>query len=54
MAEWWLPRRLFAQRPAAAPDRSGKPDRPGRPDRKVIVVTFGGGVRYEDSLAPSG
>ena len=48
MAEWWLPRRLFAQRPAAAPDRSGKPD------RKVIVVTFGGGVRYEDSLAPSG
>ena len=48
MAEWWLPRRLFAQRPAAAPDR------PGKPDRKVIVVTFGGGVRYEDSLAPSG
>ena len=48
MAEWWLPRRLFAQRPAASPDRSGKPD------RKVIVVTFGGGVRYEDSLAPSG
>jgi hypothetical protein len=49
MADWWLPRRLFAssllgaQRAAAA-----------RPDRKVIVVTFGGGVRYEDSLAPQG
>ena len=48
MAEWWLPRRLFAQRPGPSPALSA------RPDRKVIVVTFGGGVRYEDSLAPSG
>jgi hypothetical protein len=44
MADWWLPRRLFAQRPPASK----------RPDRRVIVVTFGGGVRYEDTLAPEG
>jgi hypothetical protein len=43
MAEWCLPRRLFAQRASAT-----------KPDRKVIVVTFGGGARYEDTLAPSG
>ena len=54
MAEWWLPRRLFAQRPAPSSPLSARPDRPARTDRKVIVVTFGGGVRYEDSLAPSG
>ena len=42
MADWVLPRRVFAQRPAR------------RPERKVIVVTFGGGVRYEDTLAPEG
>jgi hypothetical protein len=43
MADWWLPRHLFAQRSRAR-----------RPERRVIVVTFGGGVRYEDSLAPGG
>ena len=43
MADWWLPRRLFAQALE-----------PRRPDRRVIVVTFGGGVRYEDTLAPEG
>jgi hypothetical protein len=43
LADWCLPRRLFAGRV-----------QPPRPDRKVIVVTFGGGVRYEDTLAPQG
>src|SRR6187399_2551581 len=37
MADWWLPRRVLAQRRRAA----------ARPERRVIVVTFGGGVRYE-------
>jgi hypothetical protein len=44
MADWWLPRDLFAQRISA----------PKKPERRVIVVTFGGGVRYEDTLAPEG
>ena len=44
MADWWLPRRMFAQTVT-----KGK-----KPDRRVIVVTFGGGVRYEDTLAPEG
>jgi hypothetical protein len=44
MADWWLPRQLFAQRATAARPR----------DRRVIVVTFGGGVRYEDTLAREG
>ena len=44
MADWWLPRQLFAQRPPSARRR----------DRRVIVVTFGGGVRYEDTLAREG
>ncbi|HJZ74963.1 MAG TPA: hypothetical protein VKE51_24680 [Vicinamibacterales bacterium] len=43
MADWWLPRQLFAQRRSARPR-----------DRRVIVVTFGGGVRYEDTLAREG
>jgi hypothetical protein len=43
MAEWLLPRRLLAERAPAK-----------KPDRRVIVVTFGGGVRYEDTLAPEG
>jgi len=44
MADWWLPRRLFAL----------GAQRSRRPERRVIVVTFGGGVRYEDTLAPEG
>jgi hypothetical protein len=44
MADWWLPRRLLAQKAPAARKR----------DRRVIVVTFGGGVRYEDTLARDG
>jgi hypothetical protein len=44
MADWWLPRRVFAQRSSDS----------RKPDRRVIVVTFGGGVRYEDTLAPEG
>ena len=44
LADFWLPRRVFAQR---AP-------RYKKPDRRVIVVTFGGGVRFEDTLAPQG
>ena len=44
MADWWLPRHLFAQRISA----------PRKPERRVIVVTFGGGVRYEDTMAPEG
>src|SRR5262249_52763197 len=43
MADWWLPRQLFAQRRSARPR-----------DRRVIVVTFGGGVRYGDTLARGG
>ena len=44
LADWWLPRRVLAQ----------KPRRPAKPERAVIVVTFGGGVRYEDTLARPG
>jgi hypothetical protein len=44
MADWVLPRRLSAAR---AP-------RARKPGNRVIVVTFGGGVRYEDTLAPEG
>jgi hypothetical protein len=44
LADWWLPRRLFAQRGPAS----------RKPERRVIIVTFGGGVRYEDTLAPEG
>src|SRR5260370_18796778 len=44
MAAWWLPRRVSAQRTSDA----------RKPDRRAIVVTFGGGVRYEDTLAPDG
>ena len=43
LADWWLPRRVF-----------GQTLRSRKPDRRVIVVTFGGGVRYEDTLAPEG
>src|SRR5437867_1103714 len=44
LADWWLPARVLAQ----------KARRPAKPERAVIVVTFGGGVRYEDTLAPQG
>jgi hypothetical protein len=44
LADWWLPRRVFAQNSSKFK----------KPDRRVIVVTFGGGVRYEDTLAPQG
>ena len=44
MADWWLPRCLFAQRTST----------PRKRERRVIVVTFGGGVRYEDTLARDG
>ena len=44
MADWWLPRRGFAERLS----------RSRKPERRVIIVTFGGGVRYEDTLAPEG
>ena len=35
MADWWLPRRVFAQKTSDS----------RKPERRVIVVTFGGGVR---------
>jgi len=44
MADWWLPRCVFAQRTST----------PRKRERRVIVVTFGGGVRYEDTLARDG
>ena len=44
MADWWLPRKVAAQRVG----------RVRKPERRVIVVTFGGGVRYEDTLAREG
>src|SRR5260370_39232388 len=44
MADWWLPRRVCAQRTSEA----------RKPERRAIVVTFGGRVRYEDTLAPDG
>ena len=50
MADWWLPRRVLAQR--RPPSRVAL--RRGKPERRVIVVTFGGGARYEDTLAPEG
>src|SRR5256712_2418445 len=47
MADWWLPRTVLAQRSSASKFS-------GKPERRVIVVTFGGGVRYEDALAAEG
>jgi hypothetical protein len=44
MADWWLPRHVFAQKNTGS----------RKPERRVIVVTFGGGVRYEDTMAPEG
>jgi hypothetical protein len=38
MADWWLPRDLFAHRTSASKFS-------GKPERRAIVVTFGGGVR---------
>ena len=53
MADWVLPRSLLAQHQQAkraAVSITGRT----RPERRVIVVTFGGGVRFEDTLAPQG
>src|SRR6266545_4307721 len=44
LADWCLPHRLLAQRVPTV----------RKPERRVIIVTFGGGVRYEDTLAPEG
>ena len=42
IAERIIPRRLLAQ---AEPTES---------DRKLVIVTFGGGVRYSETFAPDG
>jgi hypothetical protein len=44
LADWCLPHRLLAQRVPTV----------RKPERRVIIVTFGGGVRYEDTLAREG
>src|SRR5262245_17042362 len=56
MADWWMPTTVFGrQSSVAGPQSSGvRRPRSKRPDRRVIVVTFGGGVRYEDTLAREG
>ena len=63
MADWWMPRDLFAQSGIRNPPGIRNPGirnpqsairNRKRPDRRVIVVTFGGGVRYEDTLAREG
>ena len=54
MADWWLPRTAFAQRRPPSRFAIRRTSPAARPDRRVIVVTFGGGVRYEDTLAPEG
>ena len=52
MADWVLPRSLLARHLEAK--RAATITRGTRPERRVIVVTFGGGVRFEDTLAPQG
>src|SRR5262245_3836154 len=49
MADWWLPRSLFAEKAQKTQKTTSR-----KPERRAIVVTFGGGVRYEDTLAPEG
>ena len=53
MADWALPRSLLAQHAQAKRAAASITGRT-RPERRVIVVTFGGGVRFEDTLAPQG
>jgi hypothetical protein len=47
-----LPGHLFAQQTAAQQIAAQKAAR--RPPNKVIIVTFGGGVRYSETFAPEG
>jgi hypothetical protein len=54
MADWLLPRHLFASGARGSQSAGSRSRAAKKPDRKVIVVTFGGGVRYEDTLAPEG
>src|SRR5689334_14710105 len=58
MADWWLPTVTGLQSSVVGPQSSVASRQPTarrkRPDRRVILVTFGGGVRYEDTLAPEG
>jgi len=44
IAEHFLPRRIFAR---TAKDYA-------RPDHRVMIVTFGGGARFQDTFAPEG
>jgi len=44
IADRLTPRRLWGQPPAV----------PGQSERKVIIATFGGGVRYSETFAPEG
>lgn len=44
MAEHFLPRRAMAR----------GLDRAGKPTQRAIIVTFGGGARYQDTFAPQG
>ncbi len=46
IASYLLPRRLCAQ--------STSPIRYSKPKNRVIIVTFGGGARYQDTFAPEG
>ncbi len=44
LAEHFLPRRAFAKKIGTY----------SKPSHRVIIVTFGGGARYQDTLAPEG
>ena len=50
----WLPRRAWPTGLPPSALRARRTSPPAKPERRVIVVTFGGGVRYEDTLAPEG
>lgn len=41
--------RILRRRALAAPDA-----RPGYSERKIVIVTFGGGVRYSETFSPEG
>jgi hypothetical protein len=47
-----LPGPLFTQKAAAQQIAAQEPGK--RPSNKVIIVTFGGGVRYSETFAPEG